>query len=493
MSLLARRYAAGLVLLALLVTRAVPGGPLASVTGQEQARNVLIIVADDLGVDAVARYGVATDTARTPTLDALADDGVLFEQAWAYPVCAPFRASVLTGRFGFRNGVGTVPGRLDLRETIIPKVLSAHPALGVAHAAIGKWHLGGGDSAPNDHGFGYHAGPIDNVDDYFAYQRVVNGRSALETGYATSVQVNDASAWIAERGAQPWFMWLAFNAPHEPFHRPPDDLHSVNLPPGEPGRGRAVVPFFQAAVEAMDTEIGRLLDEMDPAVRARTTIVFVGDNGSPARTVNPPFTRESAKGTLYQGGILTPLIIAGAGIEARGRRVAHLVHSVDLMATSLDLLGLPVGDWPTDIDGRSLRPFLESPDAPALRDWAFSERFGSRMGAESDGKAIRDLRYKYIRFDSGAEALYDLQRDPYEARELIAAGLDADGDAALAALRARLDALLAGPPVTPTPNGAPTVAATVTAVATPPAPRATATPEIPAGGPLYVPVARGDG
>ncbi len=418
-------------------------------TAQHDAHNVLFIVADDMGVDTMARYGVGSSPAFTPNLDALADAGVTFEQFWAYPLCTPFRAAALTGRFGFRTGVGTVgpveAGALPAGETILPEVLDAHPDLGVAHAVIGKWHLGGGRNGPTDHGFGYFAGALGPIDDYYAWQRSVDGQTALETGYATSVQVDDAAAWIEQQGERPWLLWLAFNTPHAPFHRPPEDLHTVDLPPGDPPeRGSGATPYYLAAIEAMDREIGRLWSGIDPLVRQRTTLVFVGDNGSPQRTIGQPFDRETAKGTLRQGGIRTPLIVSGAGIEAPGRSVAYPIHSVDLMPTALDLLGLPAADWPADIDGLSLRPYLASDQAPALRDWAFSELFGSEGGSPAEGKTIRDARYKYIRYDDGIEALYDLVADPYEARELITTGLDDAGQAALQALRERLDRLLEG-------------------------------------------------
>ena len=424
---------------------------------QEEAQNVMIIVADDLGVEALAVYGIGQNPANTPNLDALAAEGIVFEDAWAYPICTPYRAAVLTGRFGFRTGVGTVGGGgfgvLPAGEDLLPEILDAHPELGVSHAAIGKWHLGGGRNGPREHGFGYYAGALSVVEDYFEWQRSVNGRQAQETGYATSVQVNDASAWIADQNDDPWFVWMAFSAPHSPFHRPPEDLHSQDLPPGDPPeQGGDIRPYFLAAVEAMDHEIGRLLSEMDPAVRDRTTFIFMGDNGSPARAADDPFDRNTSKGSLFQGGIRTPLIIAGAGISEPGRRVTQMVHSVDLMATSLDLLGLTAADWPDNLDGQSLRPFMVSADPMVDREWAFSEQFGSQSRPANDGKAIRDKRYKYIRFDAGQERFYDLQEDPYEARDLLASGLSAIQQTSLDGLRKRLDTLINSPPVVVPPD-----------------------------------------
>ena len=416
-----------------------------------EGRNVLIIIADDLGVETLASYDIGPSLATTPNLDRLAQNGVQFQNAWAYPICTPFRAAALTGRFGFRTGVGTVgpseAGSLPSSEKILPEILDDHPELGVAHAAIGKWHLGGGRTGATDHGFGTFVGALGVVEDYFAWQRVEDGQVAIENNYATSVQVDDALAWINGRASDPWFMWLAFNAPHDPFHRPPEDLFTIDLPPGDPpANGGGAEPYFHAAIEAMDHEIGRLLSSMDPEVLDRTTIIFVGDNGSPVRTIGSPFGRDTSKGSLYQGGIWAPLIVSGAGVSDPGRTVDHLVHSVDLLATSLELLGLPSEEWPDNIDSRSVVPLLTGLDAGPIRDWAFSEQFGGRAGAAKEGKTIRDLRYKYIRFDDGKEALFDLDVDPYESRELIAAGLSAAESAALESLQQRLENLLSNPP-----------------------------------------------
>lgn len=434
---------------------ALPPEDVPRIAASAEPRNVLVIVGDDMGVETLAAYGVGPSPAHTPTLDALAADGLVFTRAWAHPVCSPTRAAALTGRYGFRTGVTSVgPGNdLAAAETTIPELFEAHPELDVAHAAVGKWHLGGGARGPNEQGFGHFAGVIGGVlTDYYAWPRVEDGVETQVTRYATSAQVDDASAWIAaqaaDRPGRPWFLWLAFNAPHEPYHRPPDELHTVDLPPGAvPSRGPGTQPFYRAAIEAMDAEIGRLLAGMDPEVLARTTILFLGDNGTPVGAIGTPYDRDHAKGSLYQGGVHVPLLVGGAGIGSPGRRVDALVSDVDLFATVLDLLGLPPGAQPAGGDGRSFRALLESADAPEPRDRAFSEQTGSTRTPEKDGWTMREERFKYLRFATGVEELYDLLDDPFETRELLAAGPDGEASAALARLRARMDALLEGRPV----------------------------------------------
>ncbi len=130
------------------------------------ADNFLIIVGDDLGVDKIGAYGEGPNPPPTPTIDSLAVEGVLFRNAYAYPNCSPARAAALTGRFGFRTGIGTPGGaNLALEEVLLPELVAAtHES-----AALGKWHIGANGDAdhPNDSGFDYFAGALANIGDYF--------------------------------------------------------------------------------------------------------------------------------------------------------------------------------------------------------------------------------------------------------------------------------------------------------------------------------------
>ena len=136
---------------------------------------------------------------------------------------------------------------------------------------------------------------------------------------------------------QPWVLYLAFNAPHQPFHAPPQSLHTYHLygaPNATPSQ------HYRAAVQAMDTEIGRLLASLSPTTRARTTIIFTADNGSPNEAVTAPFEPGKAKGTLFEGGINVPLIVSGPGVRQPGRECAHLINSVDVYPTVIESAGL---------------------------------------------------------------------------------------------------------------------------------------------------------
>jgi arylsulfatase A-like enzyme len=407
--------------------------------------NVLMIVADDLGVANVGAYNVGPYSAGgtpgpTPTIDALAASGVRFRNAWSNPVCSPTRGGFLTGRHAFRHGVGAVGGILPTSEVTIAEVAGAH---GVASALIGKWHVGttgvGGPLAPNVAGFDHYAGVLAGaLPDYRDWTRTVNGVSATETGYATTVNVDDALAWIAaQRG--PWVCIVAFNAPHAPWHKPPSALHTqdlVGLPPNS-----FPLEHYKAAIEAMDSEIGRLLTGLGVAASS-TNVIFVGDNGTPGEVVEPPFVSSRAKGTVYQGGVHVPLIVSGPAVVSGDRDVLACVHTVDLFATMAGLAGADYTTVVPDdrlIDAISLMPYLANPAQGDLRSTAYTETF---PGATPDvGRAaIRNAQYKVLH-DGPVFEFYDLISDPLEATDLLAGALTSDQAAAFAELSCRLRAL----------------------------------------------------
>lgn len=360
---------------------------LASAAGAQD--NVLIMIADDLGVDWLGMYGQAVDPASTPQLDALAAGGILFTNAWSGPLCSPTRAAIQTGRYGFRTGVGHLVDptyALPLEELTLPELLDQGTAGAYAHALFGKWHLGndavGGALAPNLAGYGHYSGTATAVgipgpgEDYFHFTKIVDGVEEVVDGYLTTDLVDDALEWIAaqEAAEKPWLAVAAFQAVHHPHHAPPPELHSVDLtgagtPEDDP------VPYFGAMIEALDTEIGRLLAGID---LQSTTVIFIADNGSASEVVVPPFDPEKAKSTVYEGGVHVPLIVAGPRVLAPGSVCDALVHAVDLFSTAGELAGidlqaaLPPG---LVLDSVSLLPYLADASAPSLRATVFTELF----------------------------------------------------------------------------------------------------------------------
>ena len=355
-------------------------------TADTTAPNILLIVADDFGVDMVNAYGVGTDLPPTPVIDSLAENGVLFRNVWSSPVCSPTRATIQTGRYTFRNGIGDIewqePLPLPWDEITIPEMLDLGAGGRYEHSLIGKWHLGqrdsvGGIAYPNLAGYQHFAGVMENFappDTFYSYEKVVDGVASVHNEYATVDQVDSALEWIGQTTG-PWFCCLNFSAPHNPFHAPPAELHTQDLT----GAGDPAIdsrPYFKAMVEAMDTEMGRLFTELDD-VLDNTVVLFVGDNGTPGVVIEPPFDSARAKGTVYEGGIKVPLIVSGPNVMT-GQECNALVHTADIFATIAELVTADLGlVLPADtvLDSVSFAPYLTNPALPSLRSSMFTERF----------------------------------------------------------------------------------------------------------------------
>jgi arylsulfatase A-like enzyme len=421
-----RRSAAVLALLALGAFAAAASAELAP----NATSNVLLIVADDVGIDKVRCYGFPT-APPTPTLDSLAQQGVRFENAWANPACSATRAAMLTGRYGFRTGVGYVQGpdcpALNLSETTLPELLASSATFAGSTALIGKWHNGtagvGELLAPNLAGFGHFSGILGNLEteSYFDWSKVENGVASSATNYITTDQVDEALAWIDQQSTG-WFCQLSLSAAHAPFVAPPAHLHTQQLPAQTP-HGDAL-PFYDATVEAMDKELGRLLASIAPATLQRTLVIFCGDNGTPPEGVQPPLDPNKAKLTLYEPGIRVPLIIVGGPVAEPDRVVLHVAHVIDLYATIANVLAPGVATKPTGVDSVSLLPYLSSPTADAQRAYVYSEGFKSNDTVAWGWKqALRNARYKLIRtVDTATDQFFDLSSDPLEQTDLLAGG-----------------------------------------------------------------------
>jgi arylsulfatase A-like enzyme len=385
--------------------------------------NVLLVVADDLGPEFVACYGLGADPPVTPVLDRLAANGIRFDRAYADPVCSPSRACLQTGRHAFRSGVlrALAPGQPGLRdeELLLPEALAGS---GYARALIGKWHLGvlHGQRTPNMQGWPHFVGGLDgSVRSYTNWLKVRNGEVTTCSHYVTSDEVDEALAWVRAQ-QRPWLLHLCFHAPHSPFHAPPAGLHRQDLAGRDPAKDP--VPFYKAMVEALDHELGRLLQGLGPSL-ADTNVIFVGDNGAPEQTAPPWVGGTRAKGSLYEDGCRVPCIVSGPAVAGRGRTCAAPIHVVDLFPTVLELCGVdPAAAFPdVALDGVSLLPLLRS-EPGWSRPPVYVEIEGTTYGM---GCALLRDDYKLIRFYDhrfvpAHEALYDLAVDSHEAVDLLA-------------------------------------------------------------------------
>ena len=395
------------------------------------SQNILLIIADDYGVDSSSLYNSTNNGAQlppTPNLAALASQGVVFSRAYANPVCSPTRSCILTGQFGFRTGVGDViengPG-LTTNAYTLPKAFTNNGALGYNLMQFGKWHLASGPNSPrNVGGWTNFSGSLQGqlITSYTNWTKVINGTSFPNyTNYATLDVMMDVTNWLSTRGTNPWFAWVAFNAPHTPLHLPPTNLcpHYANLSGTAGDIAAHPTNYFDAMIEAEDICIGTILAQVN---LTNTHVIFLGDNGTANNVIQPPYSNTRAKDTLYEGGTHVPLIIAGPAVVNPGRTNNTPANMVDVFATILDMAGINLAATvPTNVtvDGQSLLSVVKTYNLTLTR-YAYSELFGTNNPtAANAGRALHNAQYKLISFTSGTSEFYDLLADPYEATNLL--------------------------------------------------------------------------
>ncbi len=387
--------------------------------------NILLIIADDMGLDATNGYTEGSIKPNTPNLDALMNSGLRFTNFWTNTVCSPTRASIITGKYSYHTGVLSQFDDLASSETTLQHYINRQTGDKYATAIIGKWHLGGNSTFnPEIMGIDHYAGIISGtVPDYYSWDLTEDGVATSQTEYVTTKLTDLAIDWVNQQ-SKPWFLWLAHIAPHTPFHLPPQGMHSQgSLSPDQASIDANPQPYFMASIEAMDYQLGRLLESLDPAERQNTVVIFIGDNGTTGRVAQQPYGRTKAKGTLYQGGINCPMFISGAGVSRSGTDNA-LINSTDLFATIASLAGVNV----QEINNSKSFTSLLSSENPDFREYTYAEYKLDNEGI--DRWCIRNNSYKLIEEADGSKEFYDLQTDPYENSNLLNNNLSSDAQQA---------------------------------------------------------------
>lgn len=373
--------------------------------------NVLFIIADDLGLDALdgtTDYGFTVNSSPiTPNIQSLKDNGVTFLNTWATPQCTPSRASIMSGKYGKRTGVMTPPGNLNLIHESLFTYLNNNLTTNYAKAVIGKWHISDpiDPNHPYNHGVDYYEGVLSSgINDYYNWEKVnASGQTEQITEYVTSHFTDVASNWINNQ-TDPWFLWLAHIAPHSPFHTPPAGTYSqTNLSSSR--------RQYLAAIEAMDYEIGELLNNMDQTTLDNTIVIFIGDNGTP-NGVMRYFPTGHGKSSMYEGGLRVPMIISGNGVTRQGELESGLAQVNDIYATIIELISnnLEGGIY----NSYSLADALTTQNA-ITRPYIYSDY-------EDSGEefwAIRNDTYKLIESEGGVLEFYNVISDLEENNNLI--------------------------------------------------------------------------
>jgi arylsulfatase B len=317
-----------------------------------QRPNIVLIVADDLGWNAVGYHG---GFVQTPHIDRIAKQGVELDRFYVSPMCSPTRAGFLTGRYPMRFGMGRSVVRPWARFGLPPAERTLPEALaeaGYAHrGAFGKWHLGHLEPQwhPMSHGFTTYKGMYNGAGDYFTRRRDGDldwhheAEPIEEKGYTTDLIAAAASEFISRRAKDgPFFCYVPFSAPHDPLQAPDEYLKRYTNLDDQPDDGQpSDKQTLAAMVACMDDGIARILSAIDKAGVADNTIVwFFSDNGGIGGRIpgnNKPL--RGAKLTVYEGGVRVPSAVWWPGVIEGGRKVDAPIMNVDVMPTLLAFAG----------------------------------------------------------------------------------------------------------------------------------------------------------
>ncbi|MYF64380.1 MAG: sulfatase-like hydrolase/transferase [Rhodothermaceae bacterium] len=406
-----------------------------SAVASAQQPNIVLIVADDLGYGDLSSYGA--EDLHSPALDSLAASGIRFTQFYANsPVCSPTRASLLSGRYPPLAGVPGVIrthasnnwGNLAQNIELLPEKLRHR---GYHTSMVGKWHLGlNAPQRPVDRGFDHFEGFLgDMMDDYYNHRRhginyMRRGEEVINPeGHATDLFTDWAVHYIKSRtvSTAPFFLYLAYNAPHTPIQPPEEWVTKVQQREGNIDEARAKLV---ALIEHMDYGIGKVMAALkETGFYDNTLVIFVSDNGGQLNVGARNGPLRDGKGTVYEGGIRVPAIASWPGKIAPGTASDALLTTMDIYPTLLEAARARITQI---IDGTSfLGSILGGPDPDPNRLLFFSRREGGLRFGGKTIEAVRQGPWKLLQNSPYAPLeLYNLERDPLETTDLSSAEPD---------------------------------------------------------------------
>jgi len=430
--------------------------------------NVVFVLVDDMGYGDFGRFN--DGLTRTPALDALMDESVCFTQQYASScVCNPSRASLMTGRYPHRTGsIDTLEyrglERLALRERTLA---DAFKASGYATGIVGKWHLGAFDRRyhPNSRGFDEAVCFLGGMHDYYDWRLEFGDNVKRGDGrYLTDVWTEEACAFVERHSREPFFLHVAFNAPHTPLQCPDEEVEPFLAT----GRFTKGVSILYGMIRRMDKGLGRILETLGRlGLEENTIVVFASDNG-------PQFGGEGemalnrfncgfhgAKGSVYEGGIRVPGVLRWPAGLGGGRTVGEMIHFCDWFPTLLAMAGVDPPEGGLPLDGVDVMPVIRGEGGegggPVTRrfwqwnrytplvtcnaamrdgDWKLVRPRIAEAMAAPDGHHVRTCMYDYEHFaERGVitdpepdrdvpppppPELYHLAEDPCESENLAA-------------------------------------------------------------------------
>lgn len=425
--------------------------------------NVVVIITDDQGYPAVGAHG--HPWLQTPNLDRFHDESTRFTRFLVAPTCSPTRSSLMTGRHPEKNGITHTileRERMTLDATTLPQALKA---VGYTSGIFGKWHLGDEAEYQPDHrgfdevfihgaggiGQAYDCSCADAPENRYTDPVIRHNGSFVRTkGFCTDVFFTAALGWIREKSAagQPFFCYLATNAPHGPFIAPEKNARRFT----DLGFGKEQAGFY-GMVENIDENVGRFREKLaEWGLEENTLVIFMSDNGmtgggsgQPGKDLAPGYPFYNAgmkglKGSTDEGGARVPFFVRWPGKVEAGRDIDRIASHIDLFPTIAALTGaaLPGGQ----VEGRSLLPLIEGKSG----DWEDRHLFNHicrwPTGANPDdfrdvNFSVRNQKYRYVgtraggggkgkgkKGAAGAPAggpeLYDMEADPGQTKNVIA-------------------------------------------------------------------------
>ncbi|MBN2411273.1 arylsulfatase [candidate division KSB1 bacterium] len=378
-------------------------------SGAEKAPNVILIMTDDQGWGDIHSH--ENPEIDTPVLDRLAGQGARFERFYVSPVCAPTRASLLTGRYHLRTGTIWVTHGKEIMNSDEVTIAELLKQQGYQTGCFGKWHNGSYyPFNPNGQGFdefvGFCAGHWNNYFDTLLYK---NNKQIRAEGYISDVLTDLALSFIKKNKNNPFFCYIPYNAPHAPF-QVPDKYFNKYKNRGFDDANASVYGM----VENLDENIGRILQKIDSlGLAGNTIVIFLTDNGPNTERFNG--NMKGRKGSVNEGGIRVPLFVRWPGKIKEGLKINRIAAHIDLLPTVLDLCGIDIPQEPR-LDGISLVPLLKEDETnwPDRTIYTHQAKGGLLKPAPA---SARTQQYRLVVQDNGYE-LYDMIKDPQQKKDI---------------------------------------------------------------------------
>ncbi len=391
-------------------------GAVAAALPAQDKPYVVFMMADDLGWNDVSYHG---SEIRTPHVDSIARRGVELDRYYAYPVCSPTRAALMTGRIPLRFGVDRpleLRNGLPLDERILPESLRE---AGYRTAIVGKWHLGLEHVKyhPYNRAFDHSYGHLGPAIDYWThiwnggYDWQRNGKLIEEEGYSTRLIGAEAERVVRQHDeSKPLFLYVAFNAPHGPLQAPEEavaDHEAIRNP------NRRV---YAAMAAEMDEAVGGILGALDArGMTENTLIVWCSDNGGATRLGADNSPLRGGKGGTFEGGIRVPAAVWFPGRIEGGRKIEQMATAADWFPTIAATAGIQTGAE-KELDGLNLLPLWSRGEAV--------KRTAPFYFGVFDNVAVIAGEWKYVentpRGGAPGKFLFNIAQDPEEKNDLAA-------------------------------------------------------------------------